>query len=252
MNVEAHHGLLRQSQRPSADQRLEKVKYHPPTPNRGPIISTTGTYAGEIQSGKYTLRDFNFQKSTLQLEARSSGQKFTDLEVYDYPGLFQETGNGETRVGIRLGEMAVGSAVVGGGPVYGLTTGALLRSTDHPREDQNMKYLIVAATYDLESDESREAAQNCPALTDLRFPGHFEQQAVPPAPLAPSLRARPADGDRRRPFGRRRHLHRRVRPRESAVPLGPTGQERRKQFLLDPRGLDLGRQRLGRHPASRA
>ena len=43
-----------------------------------------------------------------------------------------------------------------------------------------------------------------------------------------------ADGRRRRPAGRG-DLHRQVRPREGAVPLGPRGQERRRQLLLDPR-----------------
>ena len=43
-----------------------------------------------------------------------------------------------------------------------------------------------------------------------------------------------ADGRRRRPRGRG-DLHRQVRPREGPVPLGPRGQERRRQLLLDPR-----------------
>ena len=41
-------------------------------------------------------------------------------------------------------------------------------------------------------------------------------------------------------------LHRQVRPGEGAVPLGPRGQERRRQLLLGPRRHALGRQAVGR------
>ena len=40
-------------------------------------------------------------------------------------------------------------------------------------------------------------------------------------------------------------LHRQVRPREGAVPLGPRGQEGREQLVLDPRVAAVGRQGLG-------
>ena len=46
--------------------------------------------------------------------------------------------------------------------------------------------------------------------------------------------------------------HRRVRPRARAVPLGPRGQVRREQLLLDPREPALGRRRLRRHQPARA
>ena len=57
-------------------------------------------------------------------------------------------------------------------------------------------------------------------------------------------RARDADRRRRRPGGRG-DLHRQVRPREGPVPLGPRGQVRRRQLLLDPRRHDLGAARAG-------
>src|SRR5208282_590028 len=82
----------------------EKVKYHPPDAQPRPDHINNWNFAGEIQPGKYTIRDYNFQTSTLKLEAVSSGQKYTDLEIYDYPGIFQVTADGETRVGVRLGE----------------------------------------------------------------------------------------------------------------------------------------------------
>jgi type VI secretion system secreted protein VgrG len=137
----------------------ENVQYIPPDAQPRPDHLNNWNYSGEVQPGKYTIRDYNFQQSSLLLESASLGSTFTNLEIYDYPGIFQVSGDGETRVAIRQGEMAAGSAhFIGGGPIYGLSTGALFTLTDHPRDDQNAKYLIISATYDLESDEFREAA----------------------------------------------------------------------------------------------
>ena len=64
-------------------------------------------------------------------------------------------------------------------------------------------------------------------------------------------RAGDADGGRRRPHGRG-DLHRQVRPREGPVPLGPRGQERRRQLVLGPRRHSPGPgKQLGRHPSGR-
>ena len=64
--------------------------------------------------------------------------------------------------------------------------------------------------------------------------------AVPPAAVhARSPSCGDADGRRGRPAGRG-DLHRQVRPGEGPVPLGPRGQERRRQLVLDPRGARSG------------
>ena len=52
--------------------------------------------------------------------------------------------------------------------------------------------------------------------------------------------------------GGRGDLHGQVRPGEGAVPLGPRGQERRRQLLLDPRRAALGGQAAGARPSGRA
>ena len=46
--------------------------------------------------------------------------------------------------------------------------------------------------------------------------------------------------------------HRRARPREGPVPLGPAGQEGRQELVLDPREPDLGRAGAGARCTSRA
>ena len=77
------------------------------------------------------------------------------------------------------------------------------------------------------------------------------------AALSPAPRHSDSDGqgnaDRRRRRARGRgDLHRQVRPHQGAVPLGPGGQARHRQLVLDPGREAVGRAALGRvtFPAS--
>ena len=80
----------------------------------------------------------------------------------------------------------------------------------------------------------------------LRLLGNPGGAAVPaPAAHAEALRAGAADGDRGRPE-RRRDLHRQVRAREAALPLGPLQQEEREELVLGARLASLGGQELRR------
>ena len=75
--------------------------------------------------------------------------------------------------------------------------------------------------------------------------------AVPPPPDdAQAALAGHADGRRRRPVGRG-DLHRQVRPRQGAVPLGPPGQEGRQQLVLGARRPRPGPASSGAHRTSR-
>ena len=138
------------------------------------------------------------------------------------------------------------------GRCIGITTGFKFTLTDHPRIDENRR--IPGGRVGLHAGVGclpgivRQAAR---AGIPVRLRRHRSADAVSPAAAgAQAVRAGAADGDRRRSIRRRRHLHRRIWPRQGAVPLGPPGKEGRKQLLLDSRRLDLGRQRLGRDPAS--
>jgi len=130
--------------------------------------------SGEVQSGKYVLSDFDYLKPKTDLETKAAISRqhaIADMEVYDYPGLYDTTGDGDTYVRTRLEELGAAYAQVGGsGPIRGLMTGALFGLTNHPREDQNQQYLVVSASYELESDEFQTDV--APAA-ELPFRCHF-------------------------------------------------------------------------------
>ena len=57
-----------------------------------------------VCSGKFVLRDFDFKRPSLDLTADAASDVFTDLEVYDYPGLYFDPSEGSRLAQVRLEE----------------------------------------------------------------------------------------------------------------------------------------------------
>jgi len=110
-----------------------------------------------IQPGVYALNDYDFKKPKANLEVKSSKSREhdqADYEIYDYPGEYKESSDGETYARARLEELqAQYEEVQGQGNVAGLMTGCLFKLTNYVREDQNREYLITAANYSLGPQE---------------------------------------------------------------------------------------------------
>ena len=229
---------------------------------RGPDIEhiSSWEFSREVAAGRVRARRLRLRAA----ERRAAGRRRrcrasyapSDYEVYDYPGrLRAEAGRRAVR---RRAHRRVRSAVRGARTASTNARGverraACSRSTSYPRDDQNREYLDRWRPATTWSSATTRRCRDA-AAPDYRcsFAAMSTQAAVPAAAHhAQAVRAGPADGGRRRP-GRRRDLHRQVRPREGAVPLGPLRQEEREQLVLDPRVAAVGRQGLGRRSRSRA
>jgi len=108
----------------------------------------------EIQTGKSTLRDYNFETPSTDLKSETASASRTHVEakreVYDYPGLYAEKADGDDRAKIRLEEASSRfGRFTGQGNTPGLTVGAKFSLIQHPREDQNAAYLVLATQIEL-------------------------------------------------------------------------------------------------------
>ena len=108
----------------------------------------------EIQPGKYVLRDFDYKKPSFDMVVRSPSKKkphkFSELELYEYPGGYFETEYGDRQVTSRLDEIHSRYELIEGhGNARGIAVGCLFKLTNHPREEQNRQYLIVRTTLEL-------------------------------------------------------------------------------------------------------
>ncbi|MCU0934927.1 MAG: type VI secretion system tip protein VgrG [Gammaproteobacteria bacterium] len=111
----------------------------------------------QVQPGSYELNDFDFARPRANLRASSSAPRehqHGSLAVYDYPGEYTQSQDGDAYARVRLEELhAEYQRAYGSGNAAGLTTGALFTLEDFPREDQNREYLILGTDYDIASDE---------------------------------------------------------------------------------------------------
>jgi type VI secretion system secreted protein VgrG len=163
----------------------------------------------QIQSGKYVLNDFDFKrpKANLEVNAAISRQhSVSDYEIYDYPGEYIKTDEGDNYVQSRIEELHTQFAQAQGqGSVRRFKTGDLFSLNEYSRDDQNREYLIVSVTHNIQSDafESTDSRNN-----GMLYSNHFScidsQTPFRPARLTP------------KPI---------VQGTQTAIVVGPSGEE---------------------------
>lgn len=111
----------------------------------------------ELQTGVYAHTDYDFKKPKTKLETKgviARDHTKADLEWFDFPGNYLESGPGETIAKTRIEEHQAGYEFGhGSGTVRGLGAGSLFALTEHPRADLNKTYLVVSAQFELSNPE---------------------------------------------------------------------------------------------------
>ncbi|MBC8471620.1 MAG: type VI secretion system tip protein VgrG [Planctomycetes bacterium] len=144
-----------------------------------------------IQPGLYTLNDFDYKNTQKDLQARAKVTRehaAADFGIYDYPGEYTETGDGEGYAKKRIEELqAQYEVVTASSDVRGICTGCSFTLTDHPREDRNKKYLITSANYTINSDlfqASNRTAYSC-NFKAIDATQQFRSPRITPKPSIP-------------------------------------------------------------------
>jgi type VI secretion system secreted protein VgrG len=141
----------------------EEIIYRPPTSEfRQKEVLTELAVSQEVQPGTYAHTDFDFKAPAKNLQAKSQVQRqhaAADFEIYDYPGEYDQTGDGENYAKSRIEELQSGFEVVhGSGDVRGVATGCKFTLQDHPTASFNRDYLIVETSIEASTDEYDSAA----------------------------------------------------------------------------------------------
>jgi type VI secretion system secreted protein VgrG len=141
----------------------EEIIYRPPTSEfRQKEVLTELTVSQEVQPGTYAHTDFDFKAPAKDLQAKSQIQRqhaAADFEIYDYPGEYDQTGDGENYAKSRIEELQSGFEVIhGAGDVRGVATGCKFTLKDHPTASFNRDYLIVETDIEASTDEYDSAA----------------------------------------------------------------------------------------------
>ncbi|WP_375175994.1 type VI secretion system Vgr family protein [Pseudooceanicola sp.] len=123
-----------------------------------------------VTPGKVTLEDFDFVNPRAELKSTKAIAKgkhsHKNYELYQYPGHYKTSAEGETRARVRVEAEAVKHRVSRAvGNVRGLRTGFTFKLDNHPRiATGKNEFLAISATHlmQIENDYEDEETQNRP------------------------------------------------------------------------------------------
>ncbi len=145
----------------------------------------------EIQPGKYQMDDYDFQQPKAQLSVSSKTLRkhaLADYEMYDYPGDYRTSVEGNQLVRARLEELQVHFEIAHGeSNARGLAHGALFKLSGQPRADQNREYLVLSTDYRYtatvsETGDAPEDSCTC-RFSALSSKQPFRPQRTTPKPV---------------------------------------------------------------------
>lgn len=126
-----------------------------------------------FNTGKVELNDYDYFKPSADMFSRSesaSSYQNSKLEVYDYPGRYVETSEGDKLAKVRLeAEQATDQRCQASGLAVNLFPGALVNLTEHPT--QNGEYLILRAMHAYSTELYRSGASSDAERT---YSGRYE------------------------------------------------------------------------------
>src|SRR5262249_9935341 len=189
----------------------EKISFVSPEEVIRPELEriTGWDFSRDVEPGIYVHDDYDFERPSVELRTRkvlSRTDSPSDYEVYDYPGLYVQKGDGEQYAGVRIDEFGTQFETAQGiSNAKGIAVGSLFTLEDFTREDQNREYLIVSANHDLRFGDY-EALPQSDGGTEYRC----SFVAMPTSQQFRPRRATP------KPF---------VQGPQTAVVVGPGGEE---------------------------
>jgi type VI secretion system secreted protein VgrG len=142
-----------------AVEDYEAIDYFPPSQNvqRPRDYIHDWQLVRRLQPGRYSSTDYDFIKPRASLQTQfvqSRNAVKSDYEVFDYPGKYMRTTEGDHYTRARLQSLQANYETIrGAGNTRGLAAGALFKLKGYPRTDQNREYLVVSATHRLDAGE---------------------------------------------------------------------------------------------------
>ncbi|RKG79717.1 type VI secretion system Vgr family protein [Corallococcus terminator] len=163
----------------------------------------------EVQPGAVAMRDFNFTRPAQDLGATTSADDGESaLEIYDYPGLYEDPGAGKALAKIRLEELRARVETVSGASYSRrICAGHTFELAEHPDSALNRKYLPLSVKHTGHQIEALVAEQASLGAKE----GYLNEFLCQPATV---------------PFRPLRSTPRPVIPgAQTAIVVGPSGEE---------------------------
>ena len=135
-----------------------------------------------LQSGKFTLNDYNFTTPSADLTAKtikSSGTLYGNFEVYEYPGPYSDTTLGQNLTDVRMQAISMNCAVFQAvSNCRDLHAGWKFTLKEHADSGVNQKYLITRAEFSMSIAEGSSSIDG-ETLDTYRVTIHVIPDPVP-------------------------------------------------------------------------
>lgn len=170
------------------------IAYYPPdaTTVRDEDIINYWKHTRRVLPGKIALNDYDFKKSRADIKTEHEDPKPHEKakeEVYDYPGIYLQGDEGKHYARMRQEELHSAYVTkVGSGTAREFTAGGLYTMMKHPREDQNIEYLITRVVHEVDQDAfgstqgggSGFVYQNSFSVIESLTPFRTDSTTIPP------------------------------------------------------------------------
>jgi type VI secretion system secreted protein VgrG len=126
-------------------------------------------FGERVRPGKVSMRDFNMHKPGLPMEAADAAKVRAELEVYSYPGRYQDPGQGAPHHGQSLAKLRLEALQAhrrtgaGSSDCPRITAGHTMSLLGHPRPELDTEYRILHVSH----------AGNQPQVLDQDASGEF-------------------------------------------------------------------------------
>jgi type VI secretion system secreted protein VgrG len=196
----------------SGHKRLESaatIPYYPPhsQSRADEEYIHAWTFAQTIQPGAVALDDYDFTRPKADLTVKAKllePHEHADYEVFDYPGEYVQTDDGDHYARARVDELhAEFHRAQAQCNVREIATGGLFSLTNAPRRYQEREYLIAGAEYTLQDNAYETAAEESVTYASA-FTAMPSRQQFRPARITPEPR---------------------MQGPQTAVVVGPPGEE---------------------------
>ncbi|MEM8664274.1 MAG: type VI secretion system tip protein TssI/VgrG, partial [Pseudomonadota bacterium] len=148
------------------------------------------TIQRSLQTGQYALNEYDYNKPNASMKTQSqepTGYQYDQLELYDYPGRYTETSDGDRFAKVRLeAKKALDYRRTARGSAPALVPGALIKVEAHPESSENIEHLIVRCSHNLSSQDYRSGGTD-----GTEYYGSYEFQPSDRAFRAPPRTPRP-------------------------------------------------------------
>ncbi|HBZ14421.1 MAG TPA: hypothetical protein DEO73_01500, partial [Pantoea sp.] len=138
----------------SPSEAYHVIDYQPENPKADAEYISVFEHQEMLTSGRWVTNDYDFTKSRadiLSIDVKARKTSFNEMEVFHWPGDYEQPAIGEQLARIRTEERgSKGSRAVGSGELRGIVCGTHFELVGYPVNKVNREYMVISSELDIQ------------------------------------------------------------------------------------------------------